>query len=75
MPAASRAVMVLIFAAMSAALVVSSATPGRAAIGLAVVGLVLAAGLFLFEIHDPVDGFRLPWLQVRAAPAASMTPA
>jgi len=33
------------------------------ALAALVVGLALSAGLFLFEIHSPEDGFRMPWLQ------------
>ena len=60
--------MLVIFAATSAALVASQVAWFRAAVAFALLALALAAALFLFEIHDPVDGFRLPWLQVRAAP-------
>ena len=62
--------MLATFAAMSAALVAVHGRWLRLAVAGAVLALVLAAGLFLFEIHDPADGFRLPWLQVWVAPAA-----
>ena len=67
--------MLAIFAAMAAALVAAQGARPRTAVVCAVVSLALAAALFLFEIHDPVDGFRLPWLQVRAAPAVPGEPA
>ncbi len=55
--------MVLCFAAMSLALASIRFGPRWLALAALVVGLALSAGLFLFEIHSPEDGFRMPWLQ------------
>ena len=59
--------MALIFAMLTVALAALLLGPRWLAIAAAVLCLALAAGLFLFEIHSPDDGFALPWLQVRAA--------
>ena len=67
--------MLVVFAAMAVALVAAQGARPRTAAVCAFVGLLLAAALFLFEVYDPVDGFRLPWLQVRAAPAVPGEPA
>lgn len=61
--------MALISAVMALGLLAASAGPRRLAIGLALLCLALSAGLFLFEIHSPTDGFAMPWLQVRAGAA------
>jgi asparagine N-glycosylation enzyme membrane subunit Stt3 len=55
--------MAVIFAAMSAALV--TAWFGRRSIAtlLVMIALVLAVHLFLWEIHSPQYGFRMPWIQ------------
>ena len=55
--------MAVIFATLSAAL--ASGWFGRrpVAIILLVVTLVLAVHLFLWEIHSPIYGFRMPWIQ------------
>lgn len=57
--------MVAIFLAMSATLVLAHLgrpVPARIA---AAVALVLAAHLFLWEIHSPEYGFRMPWIDTR----------
>lgn len=59
--------MALIFAVLTAALASLFTGPRWLALALAAVGLALSTGLFLFEIHSPTDGFRMPWIQVRAA--------
>jgi cbb3-type cytochrome oxidase subunit 1 len=55
--------MAVIYAMLSAALL--SGWFGRRvlAIVLVAVTLVLAAHLFLWEVHSPVYGYRLPWIQ------------
>lgn len=58
--------MALIFATLTAALAALHLGAGRLAAALLVACLLLSAGLFLFEVHDPVDGFGMPWLRVRA---------
>jgi hypothetical protein len=63
--------MVAVFAAFLAALLLDRA--GRPAPALAVLALAfgLSVWLFLFEIYSPNTGFRMPWLQGMAAPAAT----
>lgn len=67
--------MALIFAAMTLALATASAGPRWLAVALALACLALSTGLFLFEIHSPADGFRMPWLDVRAEGIAWACPA
>jgi hypothetical protein len=55
--------MVLCFAAMSLALACIRFGPRWLAVTALTAALALSAGLFLFEIHSPDDGFRMPWLQ------------
>lgn len=57
--------MAAVFAATSLALVAGWSGRDRAAAALLALALVLAAGLFLWEIWSPVDGFRMPWIDVR----------
>lgn len=59
--------MALIFALLTAALALLLYGPRRLALLAAALCLFASAGLFLWEIHSPEDGFRMPWLQVRAA--------
>lgn len=61
--------MVAVFATMAAALVCGWLRRRALAIASFVVSLVLATGLFLFEIYSPDYGFRMPWIQTQA-PAA-----
>ncbi|HXU52724.1 MAG TPA: hypothetical protein VN789_11815 [Casimicrobiaceae bacterium] len=58
--------MVAVLAAMSLALFCGYAGRRGLAVGLFVVSLCLAIGLFLFEIYSPDYGFRMPWIQVDA---------
>lgn len=67
--------MALIFATLTAALACLLYAPRWIALSAALACLALSAGLFLFEIHSPTDGFGMPWLQVRAAPAVQGRPA
>lgn len=68
----NRRVMVLVFAALSAAFVCGWLHKTAAAIGLLALAFVLAAALFLWEIYSPQYGFAMPWIQVqRAAPPAA----
>jgi len=55
--------MTVIFATLSAALVIGWFGRRVLAIVLLAVTLVLAVHLFLWEIHSPVYGFRMPWIQ------------
>ena len=62
--------MAVIFATMSAALAVGWFGRRLVAIVLVVIALLLAVHLFLWEIHSPEYGFRMPWIQTdRGAPA------
>lgn len=57
--------MVAIFLAMAAALVLAHLgrpVPARIAAGIA---FALAVHLFLWEIHSPEYGFRMPWIDTR----------
>ena len=55
--------MVAIFTTMALALVAAGLGARRLASAALFACFALSAGLFLFEIDSPVDGFRLPWLQ------------
>jgi hypothetical protein len=55
--------MAVIFAILSAALVVGWFGRRTYAIVLVAVALLLAVHLFLWEIHSPEYGFRMPWIQ------------
>ena len=55
--------MALIFATLSAALVTGWLRRRLVSIGLLAVSLVLSVHLFLWEVHSPVYGYRLPWIQ------------
>ena len=58
--------MALIFATLTVALLAARSGLRRLAVAALLACLLLSAGLFLFEIHSPEDGFRMPWLQVNA---------
>jgi hypothetical protein len=55
--------MAVIFAMLSAALVTGWFGRRSIAIVLVAVTLALAVHLFLWEIHSPEYGFRMPWIQ------------
>ena len=55
--------MAAVFATLLGAFVSSRFHHPRLAAGLLVSTLVLAAGLFLYEIYSPQYGFRMPWIQ------------
>ncbi len=55
--------MAVIFATLSGALVAGWLGRRVVAIVLVAVTLLLAIHLFLWEVHSPVYGFRLPWIQ------------
>lgn len=44
----------------------------RLAVSCLLLSLVLGVSLFLWEIYSPQYGFRMPWLQVEAAPELSL---
>ena len=55
--------MAVIFALLSAGLVTGWFGRRSIAILLVAVALALAIHLFLWEIHSPQYGFRMPWIQ------------
>ena len=55
--------MAIIFAMLSAALLVGWFGRRGLAIALVAITLVLAIHLFLWEIHSPEYGYRMPWIQ------------
>jgi uncharacterized membrane protein YoaK (UPF0700 family) len=55
--------MAIIFAVLAAGLIVGWFGRRSIAIILVAVALVFAVHLFLWEIHSPEYGFRMPWLQ------------
>ena len=55
--------MVAVFSALSIAMIAVWIGSPRVAIGLFAISLVLALGLFLYEIYSPEYGFRMPWIQ------------
>ena len=57
--------MLAVFATLSLALLAEYYGPRWFAILSILLCLVLAVGLFLFEIYSPEYGFHMPWLQVR----------
>ena len=55
--------MAVIFAAISMALVTGWFGRRSIAIALVAIALLLAIHMFLWEIHSPEYGFRMPWIQ------------
>ena len=55
--------MAVIYATLSAALLIGWFGRRVVAILLVAVTLALAVHLFLWEVHSPVYGYRLPWIQ------------
>lgn len=67
--------MTAIFALLTLALALAWLRRGRIAAVFLFASLALAASLFLFEIHSPDYGFRMPWIRVQAPvnlPAAGL---
>jgi hypothetical protein len=60
--------MAAVYATLLSAFILDLAGRQRLAVGCLVVSLALGLGLFLWEIYSPAYGFRMPWLQVEAAP-------
>ncbi len=52
-----------IFAVLLTAFLLNVAGLGRLAVACLLVCLALSIGLFLWEIHSPEYGFRMPWLE------------
>lgn len=59
--------MVAVFTAMSLALIAVWFGRRWVAVALFAISLVLAFGLFLYEIYSPEYGFRMPWIQTELA--------
>jgi hypothetical protein len=57
--------MLIVFAALSSALLAAYWGPRWLAVAAILACLALSTGLFLFEIYSPEYGFRMPWLQVQ----------
>ena len=64
--------MVAVFAAMTLALLLGRFGSRRLAVTCVALALVLAVGLFLWEIWSPEYGFRMPWLQTWLGPGRPM---
>ena len=62
--------MVAVFGTMLLAFALAWLGRRPAAIGAFVASLLLAVGLFLFEVYSPDYGFRMPWIQTHSAPIA-----
>jgi hypothetical protein len=65
--------MVAIFAALLAAMVLALRGRQSAALAAITLCLILAIALFLYEIYSPQYGFRMPWLQTQLAPAVGVS--
>ena len=61
--------MLLIFVVLLSAFALGWSGRERFAIRVLAVAFVLAAGLFLWEIYSPTQGFAMPWIQVDRAAA------
>jgi hypothetical protein len=55
--------MVVVFASLLLAFVFGWFGPRWMAIAMFAASLILAIGLFLFEVYSPEYGFRMPWIQ------------
>ena len=60
--------MAAVYATLLIAFILDLAGHGRLAASCLLFSLALCMWLFLWEIYSPVYGFRMPWLQVEAAP-------
>jgi hypothetical protein len=60
--------MVSVFAAMLLAFAFAWLGRRSIAIGAFVASLLLASGLFLYEVYSPEYGFRMPWIRTQDAP-------
>ena len=65
--------MVAVFATMLLAFAFAWLGRRAIAIGAFVASLLLATGLFLFEVYSPEYGFRMPWIQTQAVPTAGFS--
>lgn len=60
--------MVAVFATMLLAFACAWLGRRALAIGAFVASLLMATGLFLYEVYSPEYGFRMPWIQTQLAP-------
>jgi hypothetical protein len=65
--------MVAVFATMLLAFACAWLGRRALAIGAFVASLLLATGLFLYEVYSPDYGFRMPWIQTQAEPATALS--
>jgi hypothetical protein len=65
--------MTITFALLLAAFVLSLLDLPRSAMACLFLSFVMVVGIFLWEIHSPDYGFRMPWLQVDLRHAAAVT--
>ena len=63
--------MAAIFATLLIAFIFDLLGYQRVALRCLFISLALCIVLFLWEIYSPVYGFRMPWLQVEAAPLSA----
>ena len=62
--------MVAVFATMLVAFACAWFRRRALAIGAFVASLLLATGVFLYEVYSPEYGFRMPWIQTQVAPVS-----
>ncbi len=67
-PGGALSMMAAVFATLLLAFILDLLGLGRLALSCLFLSLVLCLGLFLWEVYSPDYGFRMPWLQVEAAP-------
>jgi hypothetical protein len=60
--------MAAVFATLLLAFILDLWGLSRLAATCLFLSLALCVGLFLWEVYSPDTGFRMPWLQVEAAP-------
>jgi hypothetical protein len=60
--------MAAVFATLLLAFILDLWGLERLAVSCLFLSLTLCIGLFLWEVYSPEYGFRMPWLQVEAAP-------
>jgi hypothetical protein len=63
--------MAAIYATLLIAFILDLLGYQRFAVRCLFISLVLCMWLFLWEIYNPVYGFRMPWLQVEVAPPSA----
>jgi hypothetical protein len=64
--------MAAVFATLLLAFILDLLGLGRLAVSCLFLSLALCVGLFLWQVYSPDYGFRMPWLQVEAAPASAL---